>query len=122
MTFNELCGVRSGNIDVETGVEITHSEKYQRAIRALGGLEAVVPFIPFSKYAIVRALRDGDEHLNSLPLSAWDRAAGFVGVGKYFRCVQGALWGLYAKRGVTSASCADGVCLLKEAARLWATT
>ena len=120
MTFNELCGVRSGNIDRATGAEITHSEKYQRAIRALGGLEAVVPFIPFSKYAIVRALRDGDEHLNSLPLSAWDSAAGFVGVGEHFRCVRGALWGLYAKHGVTSASCSEGVCLLKEAAHMWA--
>lgn len=117
MTFNELCGVRSGNIDRETGVEITHQEKYRRAINALGGLEAVIPFIPFGKAAIAKALHDGDEYLNSLRLAEWDRASGF---GRNYQPTWGGLWELYRKHGVTCASNSEGVCLLKEAARMWA--
>ena len=120
MTFNELCGVRTCNYDAVTGKDIGHREKYRRAINALGGLDSIIPFIPYPKGKIAEALRNGDEYLNTLPLLGWDMAAGFVGVGNNFRFVGGSLWGLYESHGVTCASCSEGVCLLKEAARMWA--
>lgn len=108
MTFREFCGDGS------------HREQYHRAIQKLGGLEAVIPFIPFSHKNIVRALQDGDEHLNSLPLAAWDSASGFVSRNANVFAVGSELWSLLASFDITSYSNAQLVCLLKEAAREWA--
>ena len=108
MTFREFCGDGS------------HREQYRRAIQKLGGLEAVIPFIPFSHKNIVRALQDGDEHLNSLPLAAWDLASGFVCCRADVYCVGSGLQSLLRQCGITSYSNSQLVCLLKEAAREWA--
>lgn len=115
MTFEQFVGVRNCDIDIETGNKLTHSEIYQRAIERFGGLDAIIPFIPFSNAAVKHALANGDENLNTLNIKEWDGIAGY-----YFKSnfVFGPIWNLYRRYGVTAASSSQGVCLLKEAARM----
>lgn len=108
MTFNEAINIKNANIDITTGITLTHSEVYTRAINTCGGLDAVIPYIPFSLEKIQNALNHYDEHLNTLPLKFWDFAADRV----RDLC--------YRKAKITSMSLSQGVCLLKEAARQWA--
>ena len=75
MTFNEAINIKNANIDIATGITLTHSEVYTRAINTCGGLDAVIPYIPFSLEKIQNALEHHDEHLNTLPLKTWDFAA-----------------------------------------------
>ena len=117
MTFNEFIGVRNANIDIETGVELPHSYIYRRAIMRFGGLDAIKPFIPFSLEVIKKALSEGDEHLNTLEMRRWDNASGFYCQGNVVLHSASPIWNLYRQYHVTSASCSQGVCLLKEAAR-----
>ncbi len=123
MTLHEAIGVRV-DTDIKTGEKLTHSEIYGRAIEFLGGLDEVARFIPFPVETIREKLKS-DPHLNNTPMSAWDKASGFLcGVfgnahtQRYdCRCVGGGIWELYRKHGITAASNSDGVCVLKEAAR-----
>ena len=119
MTFNELCGMDKRGNDAATGSPVSHKEKYQRAIQALGGLDEVVPYIPFSRKEISEALEKGDEYLNTLPLARWDIASGFRTHNTSVTATGRGLWGLYGQHGVNCVSNAEGVCLLKEAARMW---
>lgn len=116
MTLQDAIGVRMANIDKRTGETLTHSEVYGRAIDYLGGLDEVARFIPFPLEALREKLK-GDPHLNNTAMSWWDAASGFVCRGGDCKLVGGGIWELYLKHGVTSASNADGVCILKEAAR-----
>lgn len=118
MTLHEVIGVKYGNIDAETGKPLTHSEVYGRAIDLLGGLDTVKAFIPFSLELLRKRYKE-DPYLNNTPLNKWDRAAGFESrpfTGKCLFC-GGGIWHLYFQHEINSASCSDGVCLLKEAAR-----
>lgn len=116
MNIKEAIGVKV-DTDVRTGAKLSHSEIYGRAIEYLGGLNAVAPYVPFPLDVVKKALRR-DGNLNNTSRQKWDLASGF-------RCTLGnceplpgvGLWRLYAKHGITVASCADGVCILKEAAR-----
>lgn len=124
MTLHEAIGVHRCDIDIKTGEKLEHSEIYGRAIDLLGGLDAVAQYIPFSLEVIRKALKT-DPHLNNTPIRYWDLAAGFqCGVFRnarrgLFECrpTGYGLWCLYREHGVTSASCSEGVCILKEAAR-----
>lgn len=114
MTLKEAVGVRA-DVDVKTGQRLTHSEVYGRIIDYLGGLKAVAPYIPF-EIPYLREKLKRDPWLNNTDMSKWDAAAGF-------RCSRidcfatgGGLWALYRSHGINSASCSDGVSLLKEAA------
>ena len=121
MTFSEFIGIKYADLDIETGEKMEHRAIYQRAVERFGGLKAIKPLIPFGLEEIKKALENGDEHLNTLPISKWDSASGFYCRGA--NCIPqfGAnIWRLYRERGVTSVSCSQGVCLLKEAARMWA--
>ena len=120
MTFSEFIGVRNANIDIETGVELSHQYIYSRAITRFGGLKVIKPLIPFSLEEIKKALAEGDEHLNTLDIRKWDSAAGFYVKGSDCEIMPSPIWNLYRQNHVTSASCSQGVCLLKEAARMWA--
>lgn len=124
MTLQEAIGVHQGDIDIETGMTLTHSDIYGRAIDLLGGLDAVAQYIPFPLDVIRKALKT-DPHLNNTLIRQWDLAAGFR-CGVFGNAHRGqfecrptgyGLWCLYREHGITSASCADGVCVLKEAAR-----
>lgn len=124
MTLKEAIGVHRCDIDVETGEKLEHSEIYGRAIDRLGGLDAVAPYIPFPVDVIRKALKT-DPYLNNTPIRAWDVAAGFrCGVfGNAHRQHYESrptglgLWYLCRMHGITSMSAAEGVCVLKEAAR-----
>lgn len=123
MTFDEAINIHKCNIDRTTGETISHREKFTRAINLLGGLDMVIPYIPFTLEHIQRALRE-DENLNNLSIHMWNLAAGFKwetthGTHNYIPVNTG-LWHLYRESNITSASCSEGICLLKEAARQWA--
>lgn len=125
MTLDEAIGIKYKMYDAKTGGEVNLSEWCNRAIEFLGGLSEVAQFIPFSE-EVLREKLEEDPDLNNTPLSTWDKAAGFqCGTGtnswrQEYHCslVCGGIWELYEKCGITSASCADGVCILKEAARM----
>ena len=121
MNLKEAVGVTNLYIDKETGKEVGHREFYSRVIEFLGGLDAVIPFIPFSLTAIKEALPK-DEHLNNLSIRRWDEASGFSFDGRYGRrlLTGGGIVHLYNRAKITAFSNADGVCILKEAARQWA--
>ncbi len=117
MTLKEFAGVDSYLVDEEAGVMLADEEFYDRCIERLGGLGAVKPFVPFGVEQIREAIQH-DKHLNSLPLHEWDRAAGFTCAERGNASKTGdGLAALCSKHGVTVLSCAEGVCLLKEAAR-----
>lgn len=115
MTLHEAIGVKI-DIDVKTGRELTHSEIYGRAIEYLGGLEIVAQYVPYPIETIRERLKQ-DCYLNNTQLSIWDAAAGFRCDGPRCLFIGGGIWTLYSSHGITSASCSDGVCILKEAAR-----
>ena len=117
MTFEEFIGIKNADIDIETGKQMKHRDIYRRAITRFGGLKAIKPLIPFSLEKIKEALAKGDEHLNTLDIRQWDSAAGFYVKGSDCEIMPSPIWNLYRQNHVTSASCSQGVCLLKEAAR-----
>ena len=108
-TFDEAINIKNADIDMTTGERITHEEIYTRAINLLGGLDAVIPYIPFKLEEIQNALENHDKYLNTLPLHIWD----FGGEIIKDLC--------YRKAQINYMSISQGVCLLKEAARQWAT-
>lgn len=125
MTLDEAIGIKSEMRDAKTGEYVDLSERCRRAIEFLGGLDEVVKFIPFPVDTLREKLKE-DPHLNNTSLSTWDKAAGFKcstcgnAWRQEYHCllVRGGIWELYEKHGVTSASCADGVSILKEAVRM----
>ncbi len=123
MTIQEAVGVRNGDVDVKTGQKLSHSEIYGRAIEYLGGLDEVAKFLPFPM-DLIRQKYAEDPNLNNLSIHAWDRAAGFETHTTYAysqreecRLIRTGICMLYARHKITSFSCSDGVCILKEAAR-----
>lgn len=115
MTFDEAIGVKQGR-DIKTGEELSYSEKYGRAIEVLGGLDAVARYIPFSLEILREKIKD-DAWLNNTSIKEWNSASGFICPPGDCKFVGGGIVPLYTKHGITSFSNADGVCLLKEAAR-----
>ena len=119
-TFSEAINIKNADIDRTTGEKISHREIYTRAINLLGGLDDVIPYIPFGLEEIKEALKQ-DEYLNNLSMDKWDYASGFrCGRQGSVIFIGGGVWNLYRKAGINAASNAQGVCLLKEAARQWA--
>ena len=57
-----------------------HFEKYD-ALAAEIGIARIIEAIPFSADSVRRALDQGDEHLNSLPMKKWDQVTGYAGWG-----------------------------------------
>ena len=107
MTLEQAINIKNCDIDITTGEKVTHSEIYTRAINLLGGLDAVIPHIPFSIEKIKTALDNHDEYLNTLPLRTWD----FAGLS---------LKRSFSQVGVTVIPISQCVCTLKEAALQWA--
>lgn len=117
MTIKEAIRVKNANIDMDTGRKLEHSEIYGRAIDYLGGLEVVKQYIPYDLETLKKAYKE-DKHFNNLSISKWDIMAGFLNRGANCSLVGGGIWNLYRQHKINSASCSDGVCILKEAARL----
>mgnify|MGYP007066965980 FL=1 len=118
MTIKEAIRVKNANIDMDTGRKLEHSEIYGRAIDYLGGLEIVKRYIPYDLETLKEAYKK-DEYFNNLSMRKWDMMAGFISDGARCSFVGGGIWDLYRWHKINSASCSDGVCILKEAARLW---
>lgn len=120
MTLEDATRVTPYRTDRDTDEPLTHAQAYDRYIEYLGGLGAVLPYIPFDKDRIREALAE-DEHLNNIPIREWDAAAGFEyhPYDKSYK-PRGGLWKLYHSKGITSASASQSVCLLKRAAERWA--
>ncbi len=117
MMLSEACGIYGCNIDRVTGKRITHREKMARFIKYLGGLDAVKSYIPFEiKYLIPKYKKD--IHFNNTSIKIWREAAGFHCVGPDAIPTYHGIWNLYRQHGINEASCATGVCILKEAARM----
>lgn len=120
MNINDLIGLKSCNVDSVTGLEVSYREKYSRIIRVFG-FENVKNCIPFTLSEIKKALPK-DAYLNNLQIKKWCAASGvyvndYSGEVKVFNCP---LVALYRKHGINSFSQSDGVCILKECARIWA--
>ena len=118
MTLNEAIGVNSWRVEESTGKKLEHREFYSRVIELLGGLNAVIPFIPFSLETI-KLMLERDEHMNSC-MDEWIKASGFHANGSSCTFIGGGIVHLYRKAKITAFSCSEGVCILKEAARQWA--
>jgi hypothetical protein len=118
MNINERIGLNWQQVDIATGEKLTHREKYKRIIDVLG-YEDVKRCIPFTLDEIRKALKK-DENLNNLTLKRWDAAAGFSCPRGECYLIHSQLTNLYRKAGINAFSCSDGVCILKECAKLWA--
>ena len=118
MTIKEAIRVKNANIDMDTGRKLEHSEIYGRAIDYLGGLEVVKQYIPYDLETLKEAYKK-DKHFNNLSMCKWDMMAGFTNRGANCNFVGGGIWNLYRQHKINCASCSDGVCILKEAARRW---
>lgn len=116
MTLKEAIGVHNANVDIKTGETLTHSEIYGRAIDLLGGLDVVAKYVPYPLDVLTREYRH-DKAFNRTSIRRWDAAAGFKTHNGQCDLIGGGIWYLYRKHGINSASCCDGVCILKEAAR-----
>jgi hypothetical protein len=92
-----------------------HKEKYGALVDAIG-LQNLIPLIPATKEQIAKALEDGDEHLNTIPLKNWDDRHAFAKslAGKVIGQKEGS-------RISYTWSLAESVCLLKNAAIKWVT-
>ena len=98
-----------------------HNEKYDKLIEQMGGLEKIIPFIPVSKETIQKALADGDEHLNSISLYKWDKAAGRFSASHWADSRGDYGMSFYGQHTIwpKQLSLAERVCVLKRAARRW---
>ena len=126
MYLEQAINIKCCNLDATTEEKLTHSEIYPRAINALGGLNIIISYIPWSRKVIKQALSE-DEHLNNLPLRTWDSAVGIMCPHSYLdtalderiRKSGHQLINLCRDKRI-SISASQGVCILKEAARQWA--
>ena len=88
--------------------------KYDALIEKHGGLRKFARLVPADMNTIREALRNGDEHLNTIPLQKWDHQAGYLG-GLHgngpTRLSFTSTW-----EGTSGLSLAERVCMLKRAA------
>lgn len=99
---------------------VPHESVMRSAVATLG-LSNLAPLIPFTKAQIKAALESGDEHLNTLPIKEWDRAAGFIFTRtdeeEFMHRVPSGLTPLLLQHGINAYSCSQCVSLLKYAAK-----
>jgi len=122
MNLREFANVDSYYRDLDTGKEVPWKEYMARVIGKLG-LHNIKPYIPFGLDFIREKLKE-DEHLNNTAISQWDYATGFISyinkntkTQEYERTRYG-LVSLFRMNGITCYSVSEGVCVLKEAARM----
>ena len=120
-----------------------HYEKYETLAQQFERFDLPM-LVPVSRERILQALAAGDEHLNTIPLKIWDRAAaieyktgvdspwwvktdrcptcGQVRPGATVKRVVDPLWAAFkheTKNGWAYYSLAERVCLLKHVAKYW---
>ena len=95
----------------------THEEKYERLAQRIG-VDALRRILPSSPERIRAALAAGDEHLNTITLASWDRAAGLLNPyrvhAEHCRLSFMPPWRTEVAAGL---SLAERVCVLKHVAR-----
>lgn len=122
MTIREFLNLDSYDKDRTTGEELTHEQKYDKLIDLLGR-DSVIACVPFTAEQIKREIKK-DRYLNTLSMKKWDMAGGFIVTTNYktgtqdIRHFRSQLSDIFVAHGINSWSPADGVCTLKEAARL----
>jgi hypothetical protein len=107
-------------ITTKERLAMDHHEYYQRVIDLIG-YEKVKDCVPYTLEEIKEAYPK-DEHLNNLPMKAWDVASGFhVVTTRYdqnYYPINSHLRKLLKEIGINSYSNMEGVCILKECARM----
>ena len=122
MNLKQFANVDSLYRDLDTGKEVPWCDYMHRIIDKLG-LENIKPYIPYELWYLREKLK-ADVNLNNTELIMWDGAAGFVPVlnrttriEEYKRLSHGLAY-LFVCNGITCFSPSEGVCVLKEAARM----
>ena len=122
MTLKAFAGVDSFYRDVETEREISHTEYMHRIIDKLG-LENIARYIPFDIDYLKEKLKK-DKNFSDTEIQAWDVAAGFIPqinrkthTLEYNHSHSGLAY-LFINNRITCFSVSEGVCVLKEAAKI----
>lgn len=122
MTLKAFAGVDSFYRDFETEREISHTEYMHRIIDGLG-IENIARYIPFDIDYLKEKFKR-DKHFNNTVIQAWDIAAGFIPwinrkthTLEYNQSYRG-LACLFINNRITCFSVSEGVCVLKEAAKI----
>lgn len=105
VSVKQFVGIDAHNKTAD-GQVMSHNEIYGKVVNAIG-FENCKQLIPVSREEIVLAYKQGDEHFNTISLNKWDAMFPFV--------KREAI-----RAGITSLSISEGVCILKQAARMWA--
>ena len=122
MTLKAFAGVDSFYRDFETKMEISYIEYMCRIIDKLG-LENITHYIPFDIDYLKEKFKR-DKYFNNTQLQAWDVAVGFIPhISKSthtlnYSCARNGLADLFIANKITCFSVSEGVCVLKEAARI----
>ena len=98
-------------------LNLPHDEKYQTIIKALD-YESVKKCIPFSLEELKTAY-ETNKSFNNLDMRKWDYAAGYTGGPSRCDFVGNTITGLYHNIGVDCFSCSEGICILKQCAKMW---
>ena len=122
MTLKAFAGVDSFYRDIETEREISHTEYMHRIIDKLG-LENITRYIPFEINYLKEKFKR-DKYFNNTEIQTWDVAAGFIPqinrkthTLEYNQSHSGLAY-LFINNRITCFSVSDGVCVLKEAAKI----
>ena len=116
MNLKKFANVDSCYRDLDTGEEVKWNDYMARVIEKLG-IENIAPYIPYRLDFLEEKMKE-DIHFNNTSLANWDRAAGFIVRGAQCIPMYDGITHLFRRNGITSYSCSDGVCVLKEAARM----
>lgn len=122
MTLKAFAGVDSFYRDIETERGISHTEYMHRIIGKLG-LENIARYIPFDIDYLKEKFKR-DKHFNNTKIQAWDVAAGFIPqINRKTRTLgynhsHSGLAYLFINNRITCFSVSEGVCVLKEAAKI----
>jgi hypothetical protein len=90
-----------------------HYKKYEHLAQKIG-ISELKKLIPFTPEQIRNALKSGDEYLNTLPLSKWDKAAGLLYPYGQYKISFLSPWD---KIKYDRLSLAERVCILKYVAK-----
>jgi hypothetical protein len=105
VTVKSFCGVDSFYRRPD-GTVLSHEEVFSTVVNAIG-LDVCKKYVPATKQEVETALENGDYHLNSIPLIKWDARHSHL-ASELLRI------------GINTFSRSDTVCILKQAARMWA--
>lgn len=122
MNLKEFANVDSFYRDLDTGREIKWEDYMHRVIGKLG-LENIRPYLPYNIEHLQERFKS-DENFNNTKLEHWETCAGMVRninrntkVLEYIPTKDG-LSAVFLRNGITCFSVSDGVCVLKEAAKI----